>query len=156
VTLVYSSDGGASWSTTPTVAPGGTLLARLYYANDTTGAIAGAQLATTLPAGFSLVAGSTRVCLNPSTTTPTSPSAAELACNTDAGQSGAIAEGAVWSGSGLTISPTAGLFGQSASDTSGVLAMGKFRYVNLHQCGYQGTVGGNNGDRYKNVMPNTT
>src|SRR4051794_13694766 len=59
VTLVYSTDGGATWSTAPTVARGGTLLARLYYANDTTGAIAGAQLSTTLPAGFAVVAGST-------------------------------------------------------------------------------------------------
>jgi hypothetical protein len=38
---------------------------------DTTGAIGGAQLPTTLPGSFALVAGSTRVCLNPSTTTPT-------------------------------------------------------------------------------------
>jgi hypothetical protein len=150
VTLVYSTDGGTTWSSTPTVSSGGTLLVRAYYANDTTGAISSSQVTTSLPSGFTLVAGSTRVCLNPSTTTPTSPNASELACNTDADQGGAVNEGAVWGGSTLTISPTAGLFGQATSATSGVLAMGKTRYLNLEQCVYF-----HSPNTYTNLLPNT-
>jgi hypothetical protein len=127
ITLEYSTDGGTTWSTAPTVSAGGTVLARVYYTNDTTGAIDGTQVSTSLPSGFVLVPGSTRVCLNPSTTNPTSPDSTELACNTDADQGGAIADSAVWSGGTLNISPTAGLFGQSSGATSGVLAMGKTR-----------------------------
>jgi hypothetical protein len=78
------------------------------------------------------------VCLNPGTTDPTAPSS-ELACNTDAGQGGAIDEGAVWSGSTLTISPTAGLLTQSTSATSGILQVGEFKYLNLDDCSYYGT-----------------
>jgi hypothetical protein len=151
VTLVYSTDGGTTWSNAPSVSSGGTLLVRVYYANDTTGAISNGQVTTSLPTGFTLVAGSTRVCLNPSTTTPTSPNGSELACNTDAAQGGAINEGSVWSASTLTIGPTAGLFGQSTGATSGVLAMGKTRYVNLEQCVY---FGGNNAF-HTNLLPDT-
>ena len=135
---MYSTNGGTSWSTSPTVPSSGAMLVRVYYTNDTTSAISGARLTTSLPSGFSLVTGSTRVCLNPSTSTPTNPNSSELVCNTDAAQSGAIDEGAVWSGSVLSISPTVGVFGQPIGDTSGVLAMGKTRYVNLEQCAYFG------------------
>jgi hypothetical protein len=70
VTLVYSTDSGTTWSNAPTTSPGGTFLARIFYNNDTTGAIGGSQITTMLPAGFTLVAGSTRVCLNPSDNKP--------------------------------------------------------------------------------------
>ena len=43
---------------------------------------------------------------------------------------------AVWSGRTLTISSTAGLFSQGTGHTSGVLAMGKTRYLNLDDCTY--------------------
>jgi hypothetical protein len=43
----------------------------------------------------------------------------------------------VWSGSDLQVSPTAGLFGQSNALTSGILEMGKLRYLNLQECLYQ-------------------
>jgi hypothetical protein len=37
----------------------------------------------------------------------------------------------------LAISPSAGLFGTSVASTSGVLPMGKTRYINLDQCIYR-------------------
>lgn len=136
-TLVYSTDGGATWTPNPTVGAGQQVIARLYYANDTPGTIAGTQLTTAIPAGFTLVPGSTTTCLNPGTNDPTNPTS-ELACNTDAGQGGAINESAVWSGGNLTISPTAGLLTQSPSATSGILQVGEPRYLNLDQCNYFG------------------
>ncbi|HWJ96583.1 MAG TPA: hypothetical protein VNQ33_00405, partial [Acidimicrobiales bacterium] len=127
--LLYSTDGGASWSSSVTVAPGGTVLVRQWYDNNGSAAETGASLSTTLPGGFSLNGGSTKVCLNPSTSSPASPNGSELVCASSN-------EGAVWSGADLQVSPTAGLFGQSNGQTSGILEMGKKRYLNLHQCGY--------------------
>jgi len=128
-TLLYSTDGGASWSSSATVAPGGTVLVRQWYDNDGSAAETGASLSTTIPDGFTLNGGSTQVCSNPSTTNPTSPNSSELEC-------AASNEGSVWSGSDLQVSPTAGLFGQSNGLTSGILEMGKKRYINLHECTY--------------------
>lgn len=139
-TLVFSVDGGATWSANVTAAPGQTVIAREYYDNDTPATIDGAQVTTTLPTGFSLVTGSTEVCLNPGTTDPTTPSN-ELACNTGTGQGGAIDEAAVWSGQNLAISPTAGIYGQPTNQTVGPLAMGKTRYLNLNQCNFGNSSG---------------
>jgi hypothetical protein len=141
-TLVYSVDGGSTWAPNVTASPGQTVYAREYYNNDTDANIADAQVTTTLPSGFTLVAGSTEVCLNPGTTDPTNPTS-ELECNTNTGsttapndQGGAIDEAAVWSGPNLAISPTAGLFGQPTNQTSGPLATGKVKYINLDNCLY--------------------
>ncbi|MEZ5178357.1 MAG: hypothetical protein R2746_08740 [Acidimicrobiales bacterium] len=68
----------------------------------------------------------------PSTTSITSPNGTELQCAT-------ANSGAVWSGTSLTISPTAGLFGQPASDTSGILAAGRKHYLSLDQCRWTNT-----------------
>jgi hypothetical protein len=136
--LVFSVDGGTTWSANVNAAPGQTVYAREYYDNDTSAIINGASVTTALPSGFSLVAGSTKVCLNPGTTDPTNPTN-ELACNTDTGQGGAINESAVWSGQNMAISPTAGLLTQSTSATSGILQVGEFKYLNLDQCAYFGT-----------------
>lgn len=139
--LVFSVDGGTTWSANVTAAPGQTVIAREYYDNDTDATIDGTSLTTALPSGFSLVPGTTQVCLNPGTTDPTSPSS-ELECNTNTGgtppndQGGAIDEAAVWSGPNLAISPTAGLFGQPTNQTVGPLAEGKVKYINLDNCLY--------------------
>jgi hypothetical protein len=137
-TLVFSVDGGTTWSANVNAAPGQTVLARQYYDNDSNGTMAGVSITTSIPGGFTRVPGSTEVCLNPGTTDPTSP-AGELACNTDADQGGPIDEAAVWSGSNLAISPTAGLLTQSTSATSGLLQVGQPRYLNLDQCMYFGS-----------------
>ncbi len=138
-TAVYSSDGGSTWSTSAPVPAGQTVLVREYYNNATAQANNGVSITASLNSGFSLVPGTTKVCLNPGTTNPTAPST-ELACNTDPDQSGPIDEGVAWSGSSLTISPSAGLFGQSTAATSGVLVAGTKRYLNLEQCNYYGAV----------------
>jgi len=148
-TLVYSTDGGATWTTSPVVGSGQQVLVRQYFNNDTAAPISGTSLSTSLPTGFTLVAGSTRLCLNPGTTTVTSPTA-ELACNTDAGQSGPINEAAVWTGGTLTISPTAGVYGQPVGATSGILAAGKKRYVNLHECTYRNS---GNAELFTTLVP---
>jgi hypothetical protein len=145
--LVFSVDGGTTWSANVNAAPGQTVYAREYYDNDSTGTIAGAQVTTTMPTGFSLVAGSTKVCLNPGTTNPTAPTI-ELACNTDAGQGGAINEAAVWTGQNLAISPTAGIYGQPTNQTTGPLAMGKTKYLNVDNCDYTN----NTDDNYTNLV----
>jgi hypothetical protein len=139
--LVFSVDGGTTWSANVNAAPGQTVIAREYYDNDTSATIAGASVTTSLPSGFTLVAGSTEVCLNPGTTDPTNPTS-ELECNTQTGgappndEGGPIVESSVWSGSNLTISPTAGLFGQPTNGTAGPLAMGKTKFLNLDYCDY--------------------
>lgn len=131
--IVYSADGGTTWTTTPTAKSGQELLARLYYDNDTAGTIADAQMSSTLPSGFTLTPGSTRTCLNPATNDPTNP-ASELVCNDGSGQGGTINEAAVWSGNALTIAPNAGIYGEATNSITGLMAAGKKRYVNLHQC----------------------
>jgi hypothetical protein len=142
--MVFSVDGGTTWSANVTAAPGQTVIAREYFNNDTSANIAGAQVTTTLPSGFVLQGGTTRVCLNPGTTDPTNPTS-ELECNTNTGgaapndQGGPINESSVWSGTNLTISPSAGLFGQPTNAISGILAAGKVKFINLEECSYQNT-----------------
>lgn len=125
--LLYSTDGGATWAANPTVAPGSTVLVRQWFDNTGTDTVDGAAAQSTLPADLHLVAGSTKVCLNPSTTSFTSPTSTERSCV-------ASDESSVWSGQNLAVSPTAGHFGGSAGATSGPLAAGRKRYFNLQQC----------------------
>lgn len=125
--FTYSTDDGATWSASPTVAPGASLLVRQWFDNDTPAAVSDAQVTSGLPAGFTRVAGSTSVCLNPSTTDPLAPVATEEIC-------AAADESSVWTGGTLAVSPSAGLFGSSAGSTSGTLAAGRKRYFNLRMC----------------------
>ncbi|WP_435157026.1 DUF11 domain-containing protein [Amycolatopsis sacchari] len=135
-TRAYSTDGGATWSTrAPAKTPGQQVLVRNYYVNTGSSDRFDASVSTTLPAGYGLVPGSTRTCLNPGTTDVTHPND-ELRCNTDPGMGGPIDEAAVWQGSTLRIAPNAGLYGESTSATSGLMAVGRVRYLNLHECGY--------------------
>lgn len=159
--LVFSVDGGTTWSANVNAAPGQTVIAREFYDNDTSSSISGAQVTTTLPSGFSLVGGTTQVCLNPGTTDPTNPSS-ELECNTNTGgaapndQGGPIDEAAVWSGPNLTISPTAGLLTQPTNATSGILQVGEFKYLNLDQCAYVTPPGSTNPFTYAvSTTPNS-
>jgi hypothetical protein len=140
-TIVYSIDGGDTWVADATVPAGANVLVRVYYDNDTANDITDAQVSTSLPSGFTRVPGTTRVCLNPGTTNPTAPSS-ELKCNTSAGMGGPIDESAVWSSDTLTIAPNAGLYGVPTDATSGLLAAGSPRYLNLHQCQYTRDDGG--------------
>lgn len=138
-TLLYSTDGGSTWSANATVAPGSTVLVRQWYNNADATTHDNASVSTTLPAGFNLVVGSTRTCLNPSTAAGSEaapPKPGELVCNSVT--NAPINESAVWSGPNLTISPTAGLFGQSTGATSGIMAMGKKRYINFDYCKWSG------------------
>ncbi|MFB7175976.1 hypothetical protein ACFCYM_35005 [Streptomyces sp. NPDC056254] len=145
--LMYSVDGGATWSNNVAAAPGAQVLTRAWYNNDLMTPVSGASIQTDIPAGFTLVPNTTRTCLSPSTTDPTMPGT-EQVCSTDSGQGGMVDDGSVWSGSTLTINPTAGLFGQPASGIpdaqSGYLATGKTRYVNLSKCGYYWAAGSDN------------
>ena len=135
-TLVYSVDNGSSWTTTlPALTNGETVLVRDYFDNTTLVDEPSISVQATVPAGYTRVGGTTKVCLNPGTTDPTKPTT-EVVCNTDAGQGGAINETAVWSGSALTISPSAGIEGQSTSATSGYLLAGRKKYLNLDLCSY--------------------
>jgi hypothetical protein len=133
--LVYSTDGGKTWTTAPLVAAGKTVLVREYDNNATAANISGASLSTSLPAGFTRVAGSTVVCAAPGTQSVSVPAASPV-CDTSTGQGGAITESAVWSGSKLTISPTAGLDGQPTNQTAGPLPIGRKAYLNLQSCEY--------------------
>jgi len=140
--LLYSTDGGSSWSSSATVAPGQTVLVRQWYDNDGEAGEQGASLTTTIPGPFTLNGGSTQVCLNPSTTNPAAPNSSELVCEDSA-------EGAVWSGKDLQVSPIAGHYGAPNGETTGTLPFGRVRYLNLHECAYRNTV---TGDRIARIV----
>jgi hypothetical protein len=146
-TIVYSTDGGATWSTNVSLTPGQNFYVRQYNNNDTTDTINGVSVTTTLPAGFVRTPNSTYVCINPSQGAAVLPAIdlSEIACNdltNAAGQGGPINEAAVWSGQSLTISPTANVYGTTPLNaTSGPFAMGKKRYLNLQQCSYRDASG---------------
>ena len=128
VNVEFSNDGGTTFTDDITVDDMTNFLMRIHFDNTGDAQATASSIAATLPAGFALVAGTTTVCVE--------PSPGEILCNTDASQSGAIDEASVWSGQDLTISPTAGLFGQGVGLTSGALEFGKKRYINLHDCHY--------------------
>ncbi|MEO1085713.1 MAG: hypothetical protein AAFY88_15845, partial [Acidobacteriota bacterium] len=126
--LLFSTDGGATFTDVTTVDEMETFLVRIYFDNLGDAPAGDASVGATLPAGFVRTAGSTRICLE--------PQAGETVCSDDSGQSGAPVEGTVWSGQSLTISPTAGLYGAAADATSGPLEIGKAAVLNLHDCHY--------------------
>ncbi|MBC7406082.1 MAG: hypothetical protein H7230_01260 [Candidatus Parcubacteria bacterium] len=123
---------GASETDNITTAAGSTVTARLYYNNtgDTPGT--GASLKTTLPAGFVYVPGSTKNCITPSST--------ETICDAATTSQKNIMFSNL---TGVGMSPTAGLYdaaspaatgGTDTSATSGLVEIGKKRYVNQTQC----------------------
>lgn len=128
VDLKFSRNGGASFTDDLRACEAETVTVRVDFNNSGDAVGTNASITTDLPAGFTLVPGSTRVCLEP---TP-----GETVCNTDAGMGGAIDETAVWSGQTLSISPSAGLFGEGVDATTGLLEIGRKRYLNFHECQY--------------------
>ena len=128
VDLMFSTDDGATFTDMVTVDEMDEFLLRIYFDNTGDEAAMAASVGLVLPAGFTRVGASTRICLE--------PTAGEVVCSEDAGQSGAIDEASVWGGQTLTISPTAGLYGEAIGTTSGVLEIGKAGFVNLHDCHY--------------------
>ena len=123
----FSTD-GATFSDDLSASAGEDVWVRINYDNVGDLAANNAQASVTLPAGVQFVPGSTRTVL--------APVPSEMVANTDAGQSGAIDESAVWTGDTLTISPQAGLYGQAIDATAGVLEIGKKAFINLHDCHY--------------------
>jgi hypothetical protein len=132
-TLLYSTDGGATWSANLTAEQGQQILVRQWYDNPDAQAYGGSALTTTVPAGFTLVPSSTRVCISPATTAPASSDPSQDVC-------AAQTDSVIWSGSTLTVSPTSGLYGQPV-ETVGVLNQGLARYLNLQQCTYRNAAG---------------
>lgn len=128
-TLLYSVDGGQTWTSSVTVAPEQTVQVRQWFNNNGTSALPGTAVRTSLPNGVSLVPGTTEVCLDPSTSNPQAPVGSEALCE-------ASDEPSTWSGDDLEISPSAGFYGESPSSTSGYLQIGRKRYFNLRQCAY--------------------
>jgi len=113
--------------------PGGTITVRLRYSNTGTSAATDASIKDTLPAGFSYVAGSFKNCLNPSST--------ELVCDALNATNKNTAFTTLTSTNG--ISPSAGLYdaasnsaggGTAVTANSGVLSMGKKRFVIQRSC----------------------
>ncbi len=124
--LLYSADGGATWSDSVTAQRGEQVFARLFYNTTKTTDVAGASLTTQIPDGFAYVPGSTRNVLAPegNLATGTAGSGAKVATIADS----------VWSGGTLTVSPSAGFNGESNASQSGVLRTGIKRYLNLQEC----------------------
>lgn len=126
--LRYSTDGGTTWTTSVHLAPGETALVRHWFDNAGSATEAAASLTTTIPESFSIVPDTTRVCLDPVSNGPAAPASAETRCST------VLDDAALQAGQVLAVSPTAGLFGFSDGATSGPLAAGRTRFLNLHQC----------------------
>lgn len=126
--LLYSVDGGSTWSESVTAQRGQQVLGRLFYDSTKNIALTGTSLTTAIPDGFSYVPGSTRNVLAPRANAATGAVGTETKTATVADS--------VWSGNNLRVSPSAGWYGESTGSQSGFLRNGVKRYLNLHQCGW--------------------
>ena len=143
-TKLYSVDGGTTWSPTVSANPGQSVLVRLWNENTGGASVTEGNIKDSLPATFTYVAGSAKNCLNPSTTTVTSPDNSELVCDTGTPTQKDSLFSTLTNASG--VSPSAGLYdGASASVATGGTAfnavagtkeIGKFRYLNISGCSY--------------------
>lgn len=122
--LLYSTD-GTTWSSSVTLAPGQAFVVRQWFDNDDPLPVDDASIETELPPGFLPGLWSTSVCLSPNTTDPASPDPTDQRCSASANS--------VWSGSILSVAPSAGHYGVPVTATSGLLAAGRYAYLNLHQ-----------------------
>ncbi len=141
-TKLYSVDGGSTWSPTVSANPGQSVLVRLW--NENTGGIssASANIKDSLPNTFTYVAGSAKNCLNPSTTTITSPDNTELVCDSGTAANKDTLFSTLTNASG--VSPSAGLYdaagttvasgGTAYNAVAGVKDIGKMRYLNTFSC----------------------
>jgi hypothetical protein len=125
---------GTAESDNATVNIGGVVTVRLKYDNTSSGKVTNANIIDSLPLGFTYIPGSAKNCL--------SPTIIETICDSgDAGQKDSLF-GALTGPNG--VSPTAGLYdaidngftGTAFDSNSGLLEIGKKRYLNLHQCNY--------------------
>ncbi len=124
-----SSDGGNNWTTNlNNVSTNDKVLFRVWYKNNLNFAVSNSRLNLTLPAKLTLDAQTpiTNCLLPANSTTPL--------CSTDSVQIGGGLSSSIVSGSNITVSPSAGLFGQSNSQAAGTLDMSRFRYAHLQSC----------------------
>src|SRR5690606_4433169 len=127
--LLYSVDGGTTWTDTVTAERGQQVLARLFYDTTKDTPVTGTSLTTQIPDGFTYVPGTTRNVLAPGSNVATGTVGAET-------KAVAVAD-SVWTGDNLQVSPSAGFNGESNASQTGILRNGTKRYLNLHQCTYR-------------------
>ena len=114
------------------IAPGEIVNVRNYYNNTTTASVTAANITDSMPANFTRTG----------TVTNNYVDAAPVTLNNN-----------VFTGQNLSVAPGAGYFGYAADNTvtSSNLELGKKRYFNLHQCGWQRP---STGSAYMNVSAN--
>lgn len=126
--LLYSVDGGTTWTDTVTAERGQQVLARLFYDTTKDTPVTGTSLTTQIPDGFTYVPGTTRNVLAPGSDVTTGTVGAET-------KAVAVTD-SVWTGDNLQVSPSAGFNGESNASQTGTLRNGTKRYLNLHQCDF--------------------
>src|SRR5690606_2296899 len=126
--LLYSVDGGTTWTDTVTAERGQQVLARLFYDTTKDTPVTGTSLTTQIPDGFTYVPGTTRNVLAPGSDVATGTVGAET-------KAVAVAD-SVWTGDNLQVSPSAGFYGESNASQTGILRNGIKRYLNLLQCDF--------------------
>jgi hypothetical protein len=104
-----------------TVTAGSEVTERIYFDNTASESADSTNITSQLPNGFTLVDGSTKVCLDPEGTD------GGAVCTGSSNDFPAIDEGAVWNGGTLSIAPSAGLYGNGSIGTGG-LEFGRVRY----------------------------
>ena len=123
---------GTSETENLSVSPNGTVTVRVKYNNTGNQSVTDAQIKDSLPAGFVYQAGSFKNCITPTT--------AEEVCDTFSSSNKDTAFGNL---TGTGLSPVSGLYdavsapasgGTAVSANSGILEIGKNRYINVNQC----------------------
>jgi hypothetical protein len=104
-----------------TVTAGSEVTERIYFDNTASESADSTNITSSIPNGFTLVGGSTKVCLDPEGTD------GGAVCTGSSNDFPAIDEGAVWNGGTLSIAPSAGLYGNGSIGT-GDLEFGRARY----------------------------
>jgi hypothetical protein len=129
MTWEISSDGGNNWSTNlNNVSSQDKVLLRVWYKNNLQFPVQNSQISFTLPAKLDIDTTSNILnCLLPANaTTPI--------CSDDASQGGSGLSTSIINSKTITVSPSAGLFGQANSASSGILDMSRLRYGYLQSC----------------------
>ena len=129
-------DGGNS------VAQGSNITVRLRYNNTGNLSLNGMRIKDSVPNGFTLVDGTIKACLNPTNT--------ELVCGDNI--PAATANTKLFS-STSGMNPIAGLYNTSINEESGIIDIGKKKYINTF-IGFNGL--GNFSDTYLNANPRWT
>jgi hypothetical protein len=110
-----------------TVTAGSEVTERIYFDNTASESADSTNITSQLPDGFTLVGGSTKVCLDPEGIDPV--------CSGDSDEFEAINEGAVWNGGTLSIAPSAGLYGNGSIGT-GDLEYGRKTWMTIESTGW--------------------